>query len=368
MNKKDEIQRSIINEIIKNNFKGIILASVRSGKTRQLLTSIKEHSENYIENPTVLVLYPNTDIKISWEKECNLINYHPDITYCTFVSIDKVKDLTFDYICVDESHLLAEETQLITASYINKRNKHVIFASGTYSESTLETLQFHTGLDLIVNYTTEQAIKDGIVSDFNIQIHTYNLDATTVKEFGKVKKWKSTDLKECNRLSFKVNSSSGKEKMFAALTRMHFINNCDSLVNCVNHWISNNKDKRFILFTGSENVGKRYNLPMWNSKSKDDSILQAFQNQKINQLCLIKKGKQGITYPMLQHILITNIDSNGENLEQAIGRSLLNDTEDATIHIFVSSEQFQLKWLSSALQNINTEKIRYVKNDKKESK
>ena len=41
MNKKDEIQRSIINEIIKNNFKGIILASVRSGKTRQLLTSIK---------------------------------------------------------------------------------------------------------------------------------------------------------------------------------------------------------------------------------------------------------------------------------------------------------------------------------------
>ena len=86
---------------------------------------------------------------------------------------------------------------------------------------------------------------------------------------------------KCNRLSFKVNSSSGKEKMFAALTRMHFINNCDSLVNCVNHWISNNKDKRFILFTGSENVGKRYNLPMWNSKSKDDSILQAFQNQKL---------------------------------------------------------------------------------------
>ena len=361
MNKKDEIQRSIINEIIKNNFKGIVLSSVRSGKTRILLSSIKKHSEDYIKNPKVLVLYPNTDIRQSWEKECNLINYQPDITYCTFVSVDKVKDLVFDYVCVDEAHLLAEETQLKTVAYINKRHKHCILASGTYSESTLEALQFNTGLELIVNYPTEQAIKDGIVSDFNIQIHTYNLDATTVKEFGKVKKWKSTDLKECNRLSFKVNSSSGKEKMFAALTRMHFINNCDSLVNCVNHWISHNKDKRFILFTGSENVGKRYNLPMWNSKSKDNSILKSFQNQKINQLCLIKKGKQGITYPMLQHILITNIDSNGENLEQAVGRVLLDDTEDATIHIFVSSEQFQLKWLNSALENINKDKIKWIK-------
>jgi hypothetical protein len=128
----------------------------------------------------------------------------------------------------------------------------------------------------------------------------------------------------------------------------------------VQGWIENNKEKRFILFTGSENVGKRYNLPMWNSKSKDDVVLQQFQNQDINQLCLIKKGKQGTTYPMLQHILITNIDSNGENLEQAIGRSLLNDTEDATIHIFVSSEQFQLKWLDSALKNVNPNKIKYI--------
>jgi hypothetical protein len=36
---------------------------------------------------------------------------------------------------------------------------------------------------------------------------------------------------------------------------------------------------------------------------------------------------------------------------------LLNDTEDATIHIFVSSEQFQLNWLNKALENINNEKI-----------
>jgi len=349
-NKKNEVQEEIINTIIKNNFKGIILASVRSGKTRILLSSIKEHSKNYIENPKILVLYPNIDIKTSWEKECDLINYHPNITYCTFVSIEKVKDLIFDYVCVDESHLLAEETQLKTVAYINKKHKHCILASGTYSDKTLEAIQYNTGLNLIVNYSTEEAIKDEIVSDFNIKIYTYKLDEVNKKWFGKVKKWMSTDQKECNRLSNKVNITQGKEKMFAALTRMHFINNCDSLVNVVNNWIKNNNDKRFILFTGSENVGKRYNLPMWNSKSKDDNVLQNFQNQKINQLCLIKKGKQGITYPMLQHILITNIDSNGENLFQALGRGLLLDFEDkvTNIYIFVSNESFQLNWLNKS--------------------
>ena len=362
MNKKDEIQKEIVNTIIKNNFKGIILASVRTGKTRILLNSIKEHSKNHIENPKILVLYPNIDIKNSWKKECDLIAYHPNITYCTFISIEKVKDLPFAYICVDEAHLLAEN-QLKTLAYINKKHKHCILASGTYSDATLESLRFYTGLNLIVNYSTEQAIKDEIVSNFSIEIHTYNLDNTTVKEFGKIKKWKSTEYKELKRLSNKIiNSKNSREKMFNSLNRMRFINSCSSLINCVNNWIKNNPNERFLLFTGDENVGKKYNLPMYNSKSKTNEILVDFQNEKINQLCLIRKGSSGITYPNLKIILLTAINSNGENLEQQIGRSLLNDANNAIIHIFISSEEFQLKWLKSALENINKNKIKWIKN------
>lgn len=360
MTKKDKIQEGFINQLSKH-FYGVNLISVRTGKCRIYLRSIQKHSENYIKNPKILVLYPNIDIKESWEKECDLINYHPDITYCTYLSIDNVINKNWGYIVADEAHLCGEENQLPKLGELVKRHSNTIVASGTYNNNTLELIKFHTGMDLTINYPTEQAIKDGIVSDFNIFIYTYNLDNTIKKWFGKVKKWESTELKECNRLSNKVNNTVGKERMWAALNRMHFINNCDSLVNTVNNWIENNKEKRFILFTGSENVGKRYNLPMWNSKSKDDSVLEAFQNQEINQLCLIKKGKQGVTFPMLQHILITNIDSNGENLEQAIGRALLNDTEDATIHIFVSSEQFQLKWLNSALSGINENRITWLR-------
>jgi superfamily II DNA or RNA helicase len=148
--------------------------------------------------------------------------------------------------------------------------------------------------------------------------------------------------------------------MFASLERMRFINSCDSLINKVNDWIKNNSNERFILFTSDEKTGLKYNLPMFNSKSADDSVLRDFQNGKINQLCLIKKASAGVTFPNLSNILITAINSNGENLEQMIGRSLLDDTDHSNIHIFVSRESFQLKWLSSALELISTEKIKYM--------
>jgi superfamily II DNA or RNA helicase len=358
MTKKDIVQQDIKKTIIANNFKGIVLASMRVGKCRVILESIKELD---IQNPKVLILYPFVDIKISWEDECKILNYYPNITYSTFISIEKVKDLDFDIIIADEAHNLVVETQLPIVNQLVNKTKHILLISGTYNPETLNTLKFNTGLDLIVNYSTEQAIKDELIIDYQIFIHQYDLDATTIKEFGKSKKWKSTDYKELKRLTNKiVTSQFEKEKFFHTLNRMRFINSCDSLVNCVNNWIKENQDKRFLLFTGDENVGKRYNLPMFNSKSKDNSVLEDFQNETINQLCLIRKGSIGKTYRNLRIILLTAINSNGENLQQQIGRSLLDDTEDAEIHIFVSSEQFQLKWLTSALANIPKNKIKYI--------
>ena len=356
---KTEIQEKIIDTIIENNCRGIVLSSVRSGKSRVLLKAIERYFKD--KNPKVLVLYPNIDIKLSWEKECEIIDYFPDITYCAFASIAKIVDEKWDIIIIDEAHLLGEENQLPIAGKLAENTNHIIFASGTYNKDTLSDIKFYTKLNLIVNYPTSEAIKDGIVSDFTVYVHRYNLDNSKIIQFGKVKKWNSTEKKECNRLGNRILKLSGQQKMFASLERMRFINSCNSLIEKVNKWISENKNERFILFSSDEKTGLRYNLPMFNSKSKDDSVLKDFQSGKINQLCLLKKASAGVTFPNLQNILITAINSNGENLEQMIGRSLLKDCENSSnIHIFVSTEEFQNKWLNSALSSINTEKIKYI--------
>ena len=355
---KTEIQEKIINTIIQNNCRGIVLSSVRSGKTRILLKTIERCFKD--KNPKVLVLYPNIDIKLSWEKECEIIDYFPNITYCTFASISKIIDNKWDCVIIDEAHLLGEENQLLLAGKLAENTNHIIFASGTYNKDTLSDIKFYTKLDLIVNYPTSEAIKDGIVSDFTVYVHKYNLDNSRIIQFGKVKKWNSTEKKECNRLGNRILKLSGQQKMFASLERMRFINSCNSLIEKVNKWIIENKNQRFILFSSDEKTGLRYNLPMFNSKNKDDSVLKDFQSGKINQLCLLKKASAGVTFPNLQNILITAINSNGENLEQMIGRSLLDDTDHSHIHIFVSTEDFQNKWLTKSLELINKNKIKYV--------
>lgn len=361
MSKRNEVQLTIQDTIIKNNIRGIILASVRVGKTRIILNTIKKHSAG--KNITIFIAYPNIDIKNSWIDEMEKLQYFPNVIFSTFISLDKHKEtaISADYFVADEAHLIPLDNVLPVVATICENNIYCLLSSGTYSDETLSDLELYTGMSSIVSYTTEEAIKDGIINDFKIYVHTYNLDDVTKIEYGKVKKWNSTEKKEIGRLTRKIIFSSDREKMFHALARMRLINSCNSLVNKVKTWIRNNENKRFLLFCGDQKVGEKYNLPMFNSTSQNDDVLISFQKGTINQLCLIKKGSAGITYPNLNTILITAINSNGENLEQQIGRSLLLDTDNAEIHIFVSSEAFQLKWLDSALKGINKEKILYIK-------
>ena len=161
-------------------------------------------------------------------------------------------------------------------------------------------------------------------------------------------------------MSKKVDESFGKDKMMAALFRMKMINSCQSLIRVVKKWIEDNPDKRFILFTGDEKVGLNYNIPMFNSKSKNNDVLKDFQEYRSNSLCLIKKGGTGVTYEGLDTILITDINSNSETLEQRCGRSLLfEEGKESTVHIFCSLEEFQLRWLENSLKSINPNRISY---------
>ena len=356
---KNKIQRIIIDKIKKALFKGIVLASVRSGKTRILLTAIREISDNNLDT-SILVSTPQVDIMHSWIEECEKLDYYPKIEYCNFKSLHKIQDNKYDYVVFDESHAIPLVNVLPIVSKIVKNNDKVILASGTYSEDTLLNLKLATDLNLIVNYSTDDAIKDGIVNDFKVQVNLFDLDNTKSVQFGGLKKWYSTDYKECQRMSKKVDNSFGTEKMMAALFRMKMINSCQSLVRNVRKWIHDNPDKRFILFTGDEKVGMNYNIPMFNSKSKNNDVLKDFQEYRSNSLCLIKKGGTGVTYEGLDTILITDINSNSETLEQRCGRSLLfEEGKESTVHIFCSTEQFQLNWLEKSLKSINPDRINY---------
>ena len=81
--KRDIIQEKIENIIVENNCNGIILSSVRSGKTKMILESIRKHSQG--KDITIFLAYPTIDIKDSWENEMKRLNYYTKIIYSTFI-------------------------------------------------------------------------------------------------------------------------------------------------------------------------------------------------------------------------------------------------------------------------------------------
>ena len=101
---------------------------------------------------------------------CNV--FHPETTTAIDCKVIKVNKMGA-YVVFDEAHLIPKDIVLPKLGEFVKRHKNVILASGTYSNETLQALKDYTGLDLTINYPTEQAIKDGIVCDFKIIIHQY---------------------------------------------------------------------------------------------------------------------------------------------------------------------------------------------------
>lgn len=363
MTKQDEIQNGIIKKIVKSKFKGIVIASMRSGKTRCAIKAMIESGCK--DTSKVLVLYPNIDIKRSWVDECEKLNFNNKIKYSTYKSSYKFIEEKFDYIVMDECHLIAPtENELDNVALICNNNKKVILMTGTLNPDTKLNIVNATGLDVVCNYPIEQAIKDGIVADYKIYVHRFNLEKVKkTKQSAGQKTWMSTDKKESDRLSSKVASAQYSKNWeglkFAALSRMRFINTCQTLVDNVNKWQDVNKDKRYLLMCADSNVSKKFNIPFFNSKSKDDKNLSNFIEGKIDKLALVRKSTTGLTYPNLDTVVITNIDSNSENLLQKLSRSLLLDCEnkEANIHVFISTELYQNKWFEKATADVPESKI-----------
>ena len=167
MIEQDKIQEKIIKKIEENQYNGIVLSSVRSGKTRILLKTLESFiRDRNLENPKILVLYPFIDIKKSWKKEIEILEFGFDITFSTYISFYKKIKEDWDIIIGDEAHLIPNENVLPLFNQLKGKINNIIFASGTFSESTLVSIYQNTGLKKIVDYSTENAINDGIISDF----------------------------------------------------------------------------------------------------------------------------------------------------------------------------------------------------------
>jgi superfamily II DNA or RNA helicase len=359
MSRRDERQVEFANKWLETKW-GIIYAAPRTGKCRIAYIILKE----FIVNANILIVYPDNKIKKSWEDEFKIMNYkNPNIVFTTYLSLGKHMK-AWDLIICDELHTLSPNQIEVLKEFPNfKTYSNVLGLSGTISKETAKTLLYDLKLPIVAEYSIEQAIAEGVVTDYEINVIKVNLDSVVKQNFkGKFK----TEKQQFDNISWVIDKleKEGKDSFFMKLARMRVIQNSLAKLNKTKLLLSMNSGKRILVFTGNTTIADKLEIPSFHSKSIDKDVFDAFASGNGNHLAVCKIGSTGKTFLPLDHVIINFTDSNSQNLTQRINRCLgleySNPEKKAKIYLISSNESIEEKWVKSALSMFDNTKIKYV--------
>lgn len=336
---------------------GILNLCPRFGK---IYTSINL-LEKLDKDINILIAYPDLKIKASWEEDFKARKYkNSNITYTTHLSIKKHTENVYDLVILDEIHLLSEAQ--IEAVKELKCTK-VLGLTGTLSSWTEKTLREELGLNVLAEYTIEQAIEEGVIVDYEITVVTTPLD--DIIKYNYKGKWK-TEKKQFDAYGWVIDQMErqGKATMFLRLARMRIIQNSVAKLRLTQRLLQKHKDERVLVFCGVTKTADELGIPVYHSKAGDKDVFEDFAAGKGNHLAVVKIGNTGVTYKPLNRVIINYFDSNGENLAQKINRCMAMEynTPDKKAHIYIvcSTEEVEKKWLNKALEFFDRNKIKYI--------
>ena len=357
MDIKSKYQEQWSDIFISKGNQGLLSIAPRSGKTRCALQIATKTNCKHI-----LVVYPDNKIKNSWLKDVKDTDYQANITYTTYLSLFKHIN-TYDYIFFDEIHQTSEaqREEIVKLLKINSRWAGL---SGSLSSKTIKELNQYFKAKVIIDYSIEQAIKDGLISNYEIHVISCKLDdkITFKNKKGKL----VTEKKMSDNYSYVIDwlRSQGKSTMFAALGRMRLIQKSVGKIEKTKELLNQFKNERVLIFNGLTVTANSFGSLVHHSKNENEEefIKFAANKSKFNHLAVVKIGNSGVNFIELDRIILNYFDSNEENTTQKICRALLldeNPDKIAKIYIICTNEEYERIWLQKSLKMFTQSKIYY---------
>ena len=373
-NIRNNIQNKLTNEIIrlKNT---IVYVSLRLGKTKIALDSIQPEEK-------VLVVYPNTSIKQSWLDDIE--KFPPKSTNITFVtkaSIHKYINTEWDYLILDELPLMQSDKQIKAIKSIKYIKR--IALSGVMNNKTEKKLKDELGLTVGIRYSMEDAINDGLVKDYRINLHFIDIDNSILNNFECFgKQLKSSEKKIYEFYSeqmdkAKTNIDEGIDvpkwtnifNKYMSL-RTNFLYNSITLYNKALELTNKYKNEKLLIYTMRTDIADNLSTISYHSKNKEEEVLESFKLANSGHLAVVNSVSAGITIKRLHKVLFHSYTSNTETVTQQLGRSLLWEFEGeySEIHMLVLKNTQMELWADKACNSLNQFKINYIINNKIYSK
>lgn len=359
MNLRDELQEKWAEQFINGSGRSILHLCPRAGKIRTSIRIFCKVQRIIGYQPKILICYPDKNIQQSWEEDIQAVKYkNPQITYVTHVSLAKEFLNEYDIIVCDEIHLLSPKQKENFAIIMENNRRSVILGlTGTLSNQTKTELMLRLGLSVSQEYTLAEAIYDGIISDYQINVIKVDLDDTTIVDIKK----KKTEKKKYKDITWVIENKG--QNLFLSLSRMRIVHNSLSKIATTKKILQTLKDERVLVFCANNKVAKQLGCKVHTTKFKDQDEFNKFigDTSKHYHMAVCKIGNTGVSFKSLSYILVMAFDSNSENLTQRICRSLILDEPGkvSTIYVVTSTEKAELRWLEKSLEFFDQKKIKY---------
>lgn len=366
---KDEIRSEALS-VIKPLKKAGIGVSMGVGKTRICLEHFKLVEKairnKYNRSPKALVVAPKKVILEGWKTEAvkwKLEYLVEDMNFTTYRSLTK-QDLDYDIIYLDECHSLLHSHE----SWLKEFKGVIIGATGTppkmqKSEKGKMVARY---CPIVYEYLVDEAVSDNILNEYLITVHLLELDDTNTMLMEKgAKKWYTSETKTYNYWSNRVSqASTPKERQITSVQRMKAMQTFPSKDDYAKRLLTQSKDK-CLLFTNTQKQADDLCSHSYHSKNPDseDNMLD-FKSGKITKMSCVLQLNEGANIPNLKEGIIMHAYGNNRKSAQRIGRLLrLNPDDTATIHILCYKDTVDLKWVKSALEDLNQDKISWYDPD-----
>lgn len=357
--KREQVQAAAKQAITENKFIGLIEVAPRVGKTKIVIDAL-----NTIEKEiNVLVTAPRKEIFNSWKKEAITwkLRDNINITYCWSNGLKKIKD-TYHLIIADEVH--DYNLKVIAELRRHQLNGTRIFGiTGTLDQASEFNLNNILSLTVHYRYSVDQAVRDGIVADYQIFCIGVPLgdDDRYVAAGKEDNPFYQTELEAYRYWDLQYTKAKQQNKWsslkFLMSKRLNVIYNAKSKLNITQQLVE--QVDRCIIFSGRQEIADQIGDTSFHSKSEKDT-LDNLKEGKVNKLSVVSMVSMGVTIDNLK-IAIFNQLKSGENLaiQQAMRTMNVDKGRKATIIIIYLKETQDEKWMLSALKGFNKDKITY---------
>jgi len=369
MTDKDRIQKTAVQLIEKADGHGIIEAATGVGKTKIAIDYLISLNKK-LSSIKALWVVPSTKLRdIDVPAEFN--KWHKSellksVKVICYDSIPKITEEFYDIVILDELHKITE----LRSDFFFKNNNRIDKVLGLTATTPKEFVKIEIieklQMPLIFSINIEEAQKNKLISDYEITVVYVPIGDLPVEVTTKKNKYTTTEKKRYLGLSKVIAMYYDKDEKppkNVLLGRMRFIYNLKSKAYATKALLNSIDSKlRTLVFTKSIDicnfiVGEKY---AHHSKVKSGAY-NNFITGESNLLGVVDSINEGVNLPELDCIIINQLNSQARELIQRMGRGLrYRENHVAKIYIIVAKGTQDESWSIDAINNIPTEKIKYV--------